>query len=332
MRQARFRPGFTLIELLVVIAIIAILIGLLVPAVQKVRESAARMSCSNNLKQIALAAANYDQTNGKLPPGYLGPAPNLVAGSTYTQEQQVGVLVYLLPYLEQDNVYNEFLAGLPADYLSVDKVGAPGYIPWWNFNNSFAAAQTNIKTFVCPSDNALVSPMGIIAGLHTYISGPNTATLQWGYFDPSAQLGRTNYLGVAGYLGNCYPQYEGVFDNRSSNTLLRITGQDGTSNTLMFGEALGDADTGPRGFSFCWAGAGALPTAWGTVTGPNTTNLYPVYYAFNSHHTGVVQFAFCDGSVHALHKGMTDGNDWVQFVYMSGWADGHAIDTTLTGY
>lgn len=108
--------GFTLIELLVVIAIIAILIGLLLPAVQKVREAAARSTCANNLKQIALAAHNFESTYGILPPGQLGAYPGSSAtdplrSTGVFDAQCFGSLVFLLPYVEQENIYKKFTIG-----------------------------------------------------------------------------------------------------------------------------------------------------------------------------------------------------------------------------
>src|SRR5437667_3726658 len=110
------RSGFTLIELLVVVAIIGVLLALLLPAVQKVREAANRMSCTNNLHQIALAAANYESAHRRFPPG-INFSPNSPAnpwGSPPNSGPWVGVLAYLLPYVEQDNVY----AQIPVDLFN----------------------------------------------------------------------------------------------------------------------------------------------------------------------------------------------------------------------
>src|SRR5947208_4995373 len=102
MKNVSKSRGFTLIELLVVIAIIAILIGLLLPAVQKVREAAARTQCQNNLKQVVLASHNYDSANNVLPPGILGHTNVAAANSGFTFAAPcIGALTFLLPYIEQ---------------------------------------------------------------------------------------------------------------------------------------------------------------------------------------------------------------------------------------
>ena len=129
--MVRTRRGFTLIELLVVIAIIAILIGLLLPAVQKVREAAARMKCQNNLKQIGLALHNYHDVNSCMPPGRS-------SGVSYSAH------AFLLPYIEQDNVFK-------AIKFSLSSSDAANALP----------RGTNLSIFTCPSDPVQVPPPGL---------------------------------------------------------------------------------------------------------------------------------------------------------------------------
>jgi prepilin-type N-terminal cleavage/methylation domain-containing protein len=322
------RPAFTLIELLVVIAIIAILIGLLLPAVQKVREAAARMSCSNNLKQIVLASHNYASANSVLPPGYLGPYPTLgmKESGAYSPPQNLGVLAYLLPYVEQSNVYTLMRADWPADYMSV-KVADPA---WWNYNSSWNAAQTRIKIFLCPSDNPYQADVANVV-MNTYPASPTTFSVQYAGFGGMAGggLGRSNYCGVSGYAGinTGSDSVVGIMQNRSAITLEQFTGADGTSNTVMFGEAVGDADTGPRTFSDTWMGVGARPTAWGTPTGATNSG----WWCFTSKHTGIVQFAYGDGSVRGIRKGLVSGNDWNTFILVTSWSDGQVADPSSIG-
>jgi prepilin-type N-terminal cleavage/methylation domain-containing protein len=330
-RPPRPRWGFTLIELLVVIAIIAILIGLLLPAVQKVREAAARSACQNNLKQLGLAAHNYASANNVLPPGYLGTYPDTGAATDFSKPatvdgyQWVGVLAFLLPYLEQDNVFKQMTAGVPSDYLSVTSLSPP----WWTQGSTFTAANNRIKTFLCPSDDPYTNTGATLAALHTFRVDPNMYDIDAGGFDASAvpNLGRTNYVGVSGYVGwinapGTADKYRGVFGNRSAISLSVLTAADGTSNTLFFGEWLADLETGPRNYAGTWIGCGGLPTTLGTAPFPD----FPLG-VFSSKHTGVIQFCFGDGSVRAVRKGLDQGSTgWLNYIYSSGYADGQTID------
>jgi len=327
--------GFTLIELLVVIAIIAVLIGLLLPAVQKVREAANRMSCQNNLKQIALAAHNYHDAYQSLPPGTNGvnpPGAGTPGTSNFTWTYPwFGVLAYLLPYVEQDNIYKGFTsayanAGYPSPFDTNNYKTGNGAVPnWWSFNPPFTLAQTRIKNFLCPSDDPYQSAFGNGTFI-VYAANATTLYLNGGYYgNPTGDLlGRTNYAGCAGALDfgsdAFYGRYAGLLTNRSHITLGQSTARDGTANTLFFGETLGGSSTGTRDFSTCWM-AGSMPTAWG-LPEPSA------WYTFSSRHSGVVQFAYGDGSVRGVKRGATGGagafssNDWIVLMEMSGWQDG----------
>src|SRR5579862_6324711 len=222
--QARPRRAFTLIELLVVIAIIAVLLGLLVPAVQNVRETAARLNCANNLKQIGLALHSYHDSHMCFPPGY-------VDGNTdpnSTPDNDVGPgwgwASYLLPHLDQINVYNQI-----------------------NFNQPVGAgvnaqiSQRPLTIFQCPSDpyqqafpvydSSFTNPIATVA--HSNYLGCNG----WEecYFNAGGNGQGGGADGLSGGLGQAG---NGLFFRNSHNRFADVL--DGLSNTIFVGERSGN--------------------------------------------------------------------------------------------
>jgi len=359
------RSGFTLLELLVVIAIIGVLIALLVPAVQKVREAANRASCTNNLHQIALAAANYESAHRTFPPG-INFSPNSPAnpwGDPPNSGPWVGLLAYLLPYVEQYNVYNEIPAGLfnPKTNLGAWAYSYPpndtqvpnGYPTAWGPNYTAylkPAADAIIKTYQCPSDNVQEADTSGVSGpgspggvwdMYAWTWGPDNNAFYWLNADwvydwPNFghEMGRTNYVGCQGGIGNVGPQrdgqlgwarYVGIYYAGSHTKLATIT--DGTSNTIAFGETLGGTGIGDRDTVASWMGSGCLPTAFGLAPkyGPNNNDVD--WWMFSSRHPGLVNFAFADGSVRSIAATV----DFRTFVFASGMRDTRLYDPENLG-
>jgi prepilin-type N-terminal cleavage/methylation domain-containing protein len=313
MKTRRLRQGFTLIELLVVIAIIAVLIGLLLPAVQKVREAAARMKCANNLKQIALAAHNYESSNQRFPPGL-------------DSVNWIGVLAYLLPYIEQDNVYKQ----IPTTEFSA----STSTTPWWGSISRgtnapmITAGRSKISTYLCPSDAPDSPQYGVFIGLtisgSTLFGNYNAIGGNAAPGNPNGPAGFSNYIGCAGQFGEAY-SYPGVYEADRQSRFADVS--DGTSNTIMFGETLGGVETGTRDYSLTWMGAGSLPLYWGLPTPAQ-------WYTFGSKHTGVVQFGFGDGSVRSIRKGIgtnPGAADWYVLQRAGGRNDGEVLDFSQLG-
>jgi prepilin-type N-terminal cleavage/methylation domain-containing protein/prepilin-type processing-associated H-X9-DG protein len=350
MRSSR-QSAFTLIELLVVIAIIAVLIGLLLPAIQKVREAAARTACNNNLKQIALAAHSYAGANGYLPPGYLGSTTlslHYPTSGWSTGAQWVSSLTFLLPYLELDAVSSKLVT--PRGLKDTGN-------GWWSVNPDYSLSLSRIKTFICPSDevqgvNDLLpgTGNGVAVSYSTYNPdgfGSAGAVIQYYSQASGRDFGKTNYVGSMGAAGqyavNNSPYdgpgadlsiYQGIFTDRSQVSLAELTTSDGASNTLAFIESLGGASgTFPRDFYFAWMGVGAIETKFGLQAGGSSPT--GSWSMASSRHSGsIVNCAFADGSVRGLKAANTAQRspaviDWYVLQQLGGYKDGGNRDTSI---
>lgn len=347
------RQGFTLIELLVVIAIIALLMALLLPAIQKVREAANKMLCASNLRQIAIAAHNFHNDFNRLPAGYLGPIPN--EQNLQANNQAVGVLTILLPYLEADNVAKLIVDPTPPGTNTMP-LGNTALAPnWWLSSTNFTVATTKIKMFLCPSDTQFDATLAV--GLASHHWNANTGGILGARIAATAAplatvpqaagLGRSNYFGSCGSSGrgmqniNLFPvlpngmnweTFSGVLLNRGTLTLGQLTVLDGTSNTFMFGESLSANEPNLVGqenirhYESCWMGAGTMPS----IGGLHATNRLGPWWAFSSRHSAVVQFAFGDASTRGVRRGQsgvlgvsaTMPADWLVFQQLAGRRDG----------
>jgi prepilin-type N-terminal cleavage/methylation domain-containing protein/prepilin-type processing-associated H-X9-DG protein len=221
-RTVRSARGFTLIELLVVIAIIGVLVGLLLPAVQKVREAANRMKCSNNLKQMGLAALNYDSTYGVMPTSGEGSNP-AVTGTAFTNDlvngahppvgtQMHSLFTYLLPYIEQDNIYKQIDLN---QYYNAPSVSMPNHV------NAF---KVQVPIFLCPS-----YPFEKQDSLgYAYTNYGGTV-----YTDIVVYAGQGGTALAVGFRDKTHARQRGALDNMPVGV-----GQisDGSSNTMMIAE------------------------------------------------------------------------------------------------
>lgn len=307
MQRCASRKALTLIELLVVIAIISILMGLLLPAVQKVREAAARAQCTNNLHQIGIALQSYHDTKGAFPPGYLDGNPAGPSPPTNDVGPGWGWASFLLPYMEEQNVYNQidFSVGI-------------------GIGSNAAASQLPLKIYQCPSDaypqNFTVWPTSIVVAHGNYV-GCNGWEECFNNAGGDAQGGGSD--GLSGGYGQAG---DGLFYRNSRNRIANVT--DGLSNTIVVGERSGNHSPST------WTGAvtGGRCPAWMAVIPPspyspppgppydnadwdealclahgNATHLpsadFPIFDpdTFYSMHTPKgANFLFGDGSVHFL--------------------------------
>lgn len=286
------RPGFTLIELLVVIAVVSVLLGLLLPAVQMAREAARRGGCTNNLKQLALAALNYESSNGRLPSSAWFGKPE----TGYQPAYGHGPFVYMLDYLEQQALYN-----------------AVNFSHWHSNPENMTIAITRLDGLLCPSDPAAAAgedlhpwygssrPVGARQMLTNYVGNAGVMSVWTGPWDPA--LFR---LEQAHATGTIY--------THSALRLASIT--DGTSSTMLFSErewsTLEAHNTNNWPEVSSWWNTGFWMHTTFSSGPPNYSKQHPEYFdrgtfwwlniLTSSNHPGGVNAAFTDGSVRFLKE------------------------------
>jgi prepilin-type N-terminal cleavage/methylation domain-containing protein/prepilin-type processing-associated H-X9-DG protein len=302
----RSRRGFTLIELLVVIAIIAVLIGLLLPAVQKVREAASRTRCANNLKQIGLALQSYHDANKTFPPAFKNSPGNIDPGWGWS--------AFILPYVEQMNMYNSpMYNGLGVNATVPSNFGGGA-----NPANPVPLTQQRLNIFRCSTDpgpdinpfrnNFATSNYRAVAGV-----GGVTAT--------GGQPDTTNF--PAAFYGD--QDLGGIMFQNSHIRMEQIT--DGSSNTLAVGECMYDETTNK--WACIWPGfiglynGGVMVSCTMWVVDVNTATINgPAPQAFSSRHQpGGAYFVFCDGSVRYAR----DTSDPSKTMWLAGRSDGVVV-------
>ncbi len=284
-RMNRSRSAFTLVELLVVIAIIAMLVTLLLPAVQSAREAARRTQCTNNIRNLVLGLHNYHSANNVFPPGFVSQSNKMEAWGWST---------YVLPFVEETGIYDALGVRQQrlADFFQENRPGTP----------NFAAAVTPLPLFRCTSD---VTPELLPgkSGGDRHFRGRNTPP---GYEPPTS-----NYMGSKGFYDNRCPvgdsigcKNTGIFYGDSKITIGKIT--DGTSKTFMLGERDFRCKAGT------WIGArnppgGGMFGSYMLIARTNLRFNFPLSGAhntctegFSSAHEGGGNFAYADGSVHFL--------------------------------
>ena len=312
MPRLRNRHGFTLIELLVVIAIIAVLIGLLLPAVQQSREAARRTQCKNNLRQIGIALHNYHDTMNTFPMGMCG-WPSELSGTLW------GWGTMILPFLDQSPLYNGIASSPGGISLHFNRPAIGFDAVMTSVTPTNPLLQTNLSVYRCPSDSAAPT-VTIPAG------GLNGSLRQNTYI-----FGRSNYPGVVGSTytltgGLLVPG--GAFGESSSIRLRDFL--DGTSNTFLIGErrSSGKINGYYVGGETIWCGANddiSPESDWqgfavhlGLCDSDNPLNLSTVtepnagsgssYIAFSSQHASGAHFLMADGSVRFINDNIASGS------------------------